>query len=642
MPALDVEVALLAAEVEFLEQLVAAGILPPGARRAPTAPELRAGVRFAELDRIVNEAAGLLSRKVDRVRDHVLDGLAEQLADVAAETDPWAALERLAELTDPTRPDTIPGLRAVVDKVAADLAADLEAVAVAGHAEALDEARRQGVPDSLIGDVPAVDDAVTAAARANAARVAQHPAIRLLDVAAQAGSVAATGPGATGLTVLEAALDAAEQTSRAGTDDLARQAANVTHGLGRQRAQAALPAPAEVYASELLDSATCGPCATVDGRTYVDLAAALVDYPGAGGYIGCDGGSRCRGTLVLVHAGEAPPTLNGPGDGRPGPGGGPADRTPRGPSGVARPAHIDADGNLIPTPVDKGTPPASGVAAAVDDQGRAVAPPHVDPQVTTVPPATVDRDPELAEYDDDELDRVLTDDTQPMERRIAAADELDQRAAGTRRRVFVEEELDAETLARYEDEREAWERAGGYAADDIAETIAGPGRTIDKVRRAWSDQLEQDYTIAEDATRGSLIRRDRAAEFRAKYGTNMAPIFEGPARVAYYYASPELRDHWASIGGRKTFAEFAVDRGVADAKTRARAAAAARARDDAARIAEESPERRAERKRANARKRRPLTPGERLEQERRRRDRIKARERKLRAEGGYAEVPEED
>ena len=98
MPAdtLGLEVELLAAEVNLLEELIARGILPVGARRAPTAPELRAGVRFAELDRIVNDSAALVSRKADRIRDHVLDGLAEQLGALTSEADPWAALEQLA------------------------------------------------------------------------------------------------------------------------------------------------------------------------------------------------------------------------------------------------------------------------------------------------------------------------------------------------------------------------------------------------------------------------------------------------------------------------------------------------------------------------------------------------------------------
>lgn len=642
---LGLEVALLAAEVNLLEELIAAGILPEGARRQPSAQELRAGVRFAELDRIVNDAAALLARKVERVRDTTLDGLAELLVDAFNEPDPYAILARLDALTDPTSGAALPGLRDVVDEVAGELRDDLYDTGRAGAREALDEARRQGIPDGLLPDVDDLDaiaPALDTAATTHAQRVAKAPAERLLTVAAEAGQRAATVQGATGGDVAAAALDAAEQASRAGTEDLARQAANVTHGLGRTAALNNGPSPREVYASELLDANTCGPCAVVDGRTYASLEDALVDYPGAGGFVGCDGGSRCRGTLVLVHDTEAAPTLDNPGSG-PGSPGGPADRTPRGP---ASPAPVSGPAATAPQLPDPGVPAALSdvtVYPPVDDAGRTAIPAEdLEQPVTTVAPDTIPRDEELARYRDDELDALLVDPDVPYERKLAAADELDQRAAGTRSQVWDEEELDAATLARYEEEREAWERAGGYAADNVLETstLRKGGRRIDHVRQAWAEELEQAYIRAEDATIGYMVRKERLAEFREKYDGNTAVLFEGPARVAYYYASRELRDYWQD-NPRITFAEFAVERGITDAKTLKRAAAAKRARDDAALWGDETNEGRAKRKRANAGKpRRTLTAGERLVLEQKRRDRIKARERKLRAEGGYTEEPE--
>lgn len=636
---LALEVALLEAEVALMSRLVDDKIIPPDARREPTPVELRAAVKFAELDRIVNDAAALLLRHTEAVRDHTLDGLAMGLTEIAGEPDPWRALETLERLTDPTRPDTIPGLAAVVEEVTEAIKADLIRTAQAGADEAIAEARRQGIPDRLLPQLDATALAeVESAAAAHATKVAKAPATRLLDVAAEAGARAASRPDASGGTVLEAALDGAEAASRAGTEDAARQAANVTHGLGRAAAQRQLPAPREVYASELLDRNTCGPCATVDGRTYQSLADALVDYPGAGGFVGCDGGSRCRGTLVLVHSSEAAPTLDNPGDGRPG--GPPVDRTPRGPASNA-PAPNDAPDEVLPGP-DPGVPAQitdAVVGGLVDDGGRTVMPvEQIEDPVTTVDPGLVPRDPELAEYADHELEALLTADDVDLDRRIAAADELDQRAAGTRERVWREEDLDAETLARYEDEREAWEQAGGYAAQPTPKVAGKPaGRRIDAVRQEWADQLEMDYLAAEDATRGTLIARDKVEEFRIKYGANSAALFEGPARTAYYYASRELRDHWEAIGGRPTFAEFAVARGIDDAKMTARARSAAAARDDAAARADESAagrEKRARAKREAARKRLPKSAGDRLAAAQARRDRIRARERKLQAEAG--------
>lgn len=643
---LALEVALLEAEVGLLDELVRRGIMPADARRTPTVPEIRAGVHFGELERIVDQAAANLFRHTDPVRTHVLDALATALTDVANEPDPWQAFKRLEALTDPTRPDAIPGLNKIVDQAAANIRADLLTTAAAGADQAIAEAQRQGMPDRLI---PPIDAAaapeVTAAADAYAGRVARTPATRLLEVAASAASQAAAANGATGLSVLGAALDAAEQASTAGTEDAARQAANVAHGLGRTHALTALPAPTEVYASELLDRSTCGPCAVVDGHVYVNLEAALVDYPGAGGYIGCEGGARCRGTLVLIHA-EATPTLETPGDGR-SPGQAPASRTPKPPTNPGRPAFIDPAGNLIPAPRDVGVAPSGSIHLSdLDDTGRTTMPVEdlvkdYGKPVDVAPASTFERDPELAAMHSDDLEALLVDTNADVDRRTAAALELDARDAGDVTRAdFVEEQLDPETLASYERDREEWERRGGYAADATyglggasSGTVRAGGRAIDRVRQEWAEQLHMDYLAAEDATRGALLRADRAAEFRAKYGTDTSALFEGPARVAYHYASRELRDYWEEHE-RLSFSEFAIERGITDAKMTKRAQAAARAREDGKRLAEESADRKAAKKRARDLNRRPLTAGERLVLEQKRRDRIRAAERKLRLEAG--------
>ncbi|MEU2510558.1 phage portal protein [Streptomyces syringium] len=54
---------------------------------------------------------------------------------------------------------------------------------------------------------------------------------------------------------------------------------------------------ARYYASEKLDSGTCTPCAGIDGVEFEDLAEAVEAY-GAGPYRECEGGIRCRGTVV--------------------------------------------------------------------------------------------------------------------------------------------------------------------------------------------------------------------------------------------------------------------------------------------------------------------------------------------------------
>lgn len=57
------------------------------------------------------------------------------------------------------------------------------------------------------------------------------------------------------------------------------------------------------YADERLDSNTCGPCRAINGRfiaTTEDPAALDLLYTPWGGYIDCEGGVRCRGTVTGV------------------------------------------------------------------------------------------------------------------------------------------------------------------------------------------------------------------------------------------------------------------------------------------------------------------------------------------------------
>lgn len=58
--------------------------------------------------------------------------------------------------------------------------------------------------------------------------------------------------------------------------------------------------PKEIYASEILDENVCSACNSIDGTEWTTLGEAEVAYP-VGGYVECEGGLRCRGTLVAVY-----------------------------------------------------------------------------------------------------------------------------------------------------------------------------------------------------------------------------------------------------------------------------------------------------------------------------------------------------
>jgi hypothetical protein len=102
-------------------------------------------------------------------------------------------------------------------------------------------------------------------------------------------------------------------------DEIASQVTDYLHGLagatpeyeiaglltqaqneGRFAAMEASPKGTSFYASELNDTNTCEPCKHEDGDKYPTLAEARRDYP-AGGFLGCLGGKRCRGTIIAVY-----------------------------------------------------------------------------------------------------------------------------------------------------------------------------------------------------------------------------------------------------------------------------------------------------------------------------------------------------
>lgn len=68
---------------------------------------------------------------------------------------------------------------------------------------------------------------------------------------------------------------------------------------GRRIVLSVAPPASSYVSSEILDKSVCGPCRTVDGTEFESLADAEEQYP-SGGYRDCQGGVRCRGTIVAV------------------------------------------------------------------------------------------------------------------------------------------------------------------------------------------------------------------------------------------------------------------------------------------------------------------------------------------------------
>lgn len=310
---LEDQVDAAAAELDLAAQAgdIAAGLIPAWAARGLHPHELAARISFAAIDRNETVTADLIARRLVDDRRRLASLLA---ADFALVDTGRQVVDRLLEL-EVGGLARLPGVPALLNSTAADLTVALRHHADVAGGLVLAEAAAQGFP-TLPAFVVDVDAAAQLEQLAHRLAVAPH-----VDLIRALRDEAVRLPTPTTAALLAAQLAAHAATLSTGPLDLAaRCAAAQADGLGRQSAAATILTPpvaaaaaaprqavAQIYASELLDQNTCGPCSLVDGTTYPDLATARLDYP-AGIYVGCAGRDRCRGTLVFVWDTEAPPT----------------------------------------------------------------------------------------------------------------------------------------------------------------------------------------------------------------------------------------------------------------------------------------------------------------------------------------------
>lgn len=279
-------------------------------RRFPTLVEATARVDFPALSGTFDAATMRIEDAWAGIRAQHVAALIEQatrlMPDAASTSTAW--LDRLQLLPV----DAAPIYAAIVDAISA------------GQQGALDEAKAQGV---VRMPAPAAPADVAAAAGA-------HDRARALETILAGGLLQTVRR--EGVRVAAARLDAAAAITRILGDRPTRGERVILKGgstggvnegrlsvirtitIGTASITAApgdAPASEQIgylYATELLDDATCDPCAGVDGTQYESLADAENDYPGlGGGYVWCEGRENCRGSLVVVYADVVPPTVDG-------------------------------------------------------------------------------------------------------------------------------------------------------------------------------------------------------------------------------------------------------------------------------------------------------------------------------------------
>lgn len=237
----------------------------------------------------------------------------------------------------------------------ARLVAGVEAAVDAGYALALDEARRQAPELAAIAvDAKRADHAgrihayALGAERLLARSLVQTASREAFRLTATTDDVDTRGHVATvlGDSVMLYERDILQGMATGAVTEGRYEVMEAILGQRTSQLEAAEPQHAGVYALEILDGNTCSECDQIDGQEYQSLAEARVDYPGiGGGYIRCLGRERCRGTLVIVYATEAPPTQTVPTPDPPPPPGtpvAPVPPPPVTPTTAAAPVDLDA------------------------------------------------------------------------------------------------------------------------------------------------------------------------------------------------------------------------------------------------------------------------------------------------------------
>lgn len=251
-------------------------------RRLPSELEVRADVDFGAIDRAHDQGVDASAGWLASVVPEQISQLLEQVRTTAT----GAVRKRL------TREQAAAIAAGTVG--AAELTEILMVAARTGAVTAAAEAAAQGVP--LLGAVS--DDALRPIVAAQAEAVAALHA-RSMSLAAARKAVQLT-PGRTPDVVADELGLHLQGFKHQWTQDQLAGANQMALNVGRLQVMDRVEAPKYFAASELLDVNTCDPCRMIDGTEWPTIVEAQARY-GAGGYVDCQGGPRCRGTMVAIY-----------------------------------------------------------------------------------------------------------------------------------------------------------------------------------------------------------------------------------------------------------------------------------------------------------------------------------------------------
>jgi hypothetical protein len=236
---------------------------------------------------------------VDAVREQHEEALAELLEawGPIAEAQVEALAGQIEAAVDEGDTEALAALSVDFDESAGVLRRALGDMAESAAAQMADEAREQGVKVKP----PKVDRGLRNAFGSELIEIAAATAALLAaDLAASAGREALRllTPGAIGREVASQVGGFLRGLKNWFRRDQLGGALHRAQNAGRIATLAVAPT-ARYVATERNDANRCDPCSEIDGTEFADLDAVRAAY-GSGGYLLCEGGSRCRGTIVAV------------------------------------------------------------------------------------------------------------------------------------------------------------------------------------------------------------------------------------------------------------------------------------------------------------------------------------------------------
>jgi HK97 family phage portal protein len=254
--------------------------IPGTLRTRPVLPAPRAADDDVaeEVREPLDDALDVLLDRWEQVADAQYEELSEQIQ-AAVDKGDTAALASLTVGTDDASTVLRGALADMAETGAAQMVAEAAGQGVKVRPPKLDKRLRNAFGSELVE----IAAATAALLGADMAASAGREALRLLV------------PGADGEGVAGQVIGFLRGLKNWFRRDQLGGALHRAQNTGRLETLAVAPT-ARYFSDERRDRNTCLPCAEVDGTEFADLAAARAAYA-TGGYLRCEGGVRCRGTI---------------------------------------------------------------------------------------------------------------------------------------------------------------------------------------------------------------------------------------------------------------------------------------------------------------------------------------------------------